>query len=141
MRGNRKIGSRINMRTVIIGGILLLVAVGVFNIFSMVITTVFSPKTTEILGANSEVSAKPKPLPTDIVKGKNVTHEGEKYCVPGKKVLSMLENTYEGEGKRVFLTFDDGPSPNTVKVLDILDKEDVKGTFFVLGQRLEDDKS
>lgn len=39
--------------------------------------------------------------------------------------------------KRVYLTFDDGPSSNTSKILDILNENDVKGTFFVVG-RLSD---
>lgn len=34
--------------------------------------------------------------------------------------------------KRVFLTFDDGPSANTKKIIEILKKYDVKGTFFVI---------
>ena len=42
-----------------------------------------------------------------------------------------------GEGKKVYLTFDDGPGPNTKKILDILKKQDVKGTFFVTGKRDE----
>lgn len=39
------------------------------------------------------------------------------------------------DGKKVvYLTFDDGPSPtNTPGVLDVLDKYNVKATFFVLG--------
>ena len=37
------------------------------------------------------------------------------------------------EEKVVYLTFDDGPSANTEKVLDILKKENVKATFFVTG--------
>ena len=39
--------------------------------------------------------------------------------------------------KRVYLTFDDGPSSNTSKILDVLDEYDVKATFFVVG-RLSD---
>lgn len=35
--------------------------------------------------------------------------------------------------KIVYLTFDDGPSTVTAKVLDILQREKVKATFFVLG--------
>ena len=35
----------------------------------------------------------------------------------------------------IYLTFDDGPSNNTLAILDILDKYDVKATFFVLGPR------
>lgn len=34
--------------------------------------------------------------------------------------------------KRIFLTFDDGPSANTNKIIEILKKEKVKATFFVI---------
>lgn len=37
--------------------------------------------------------------------------------------------------KTVYLTFDDGPSSLTPKVLDILDKHQIKATFFVLGKQ------
>ncbi|MBD1212252.1 MAG: polysaccharide deacetylase family protein [Dolichospermum circinale Clear-D4] len=42
-------------------------------------------------------------------------------------------------GKKVIaLTFDDGPWPNsTAKVLDILQKNRIKGTFFVVGQNVK----
>lgn len=40
--------------------------------------------------------------------------------------------TEEQEGV-CYLTFDDGPSDNTLKVLDVLDSYGVKGTFFVVG--------
>lgn len=36
------------------------------------------------------------------------------------------------EGKTVYLTFDDGPSPVTPKILATLDKYNVKATFFVI---------
>ncbi|GFI46836.1 bifunctional xylanase/deacetylase [Lachnospiraceae bacterium] len=36
--------------------------------------------------------------------------------------------------KTVYLTFDDGPSRNTDKILDILKEYDVKATFFVVGK-------
>lgn len=40
-------------------------------------------------------------------------------------------------GKRVALTFDDGPHPkNTLKIIDVLDKYDAKATFFMLGNRV-----
>lgn len=31
--------------------------------------------------------------------------------------------------QKVYLTFDDGPSPNTTRILDILDQYGVKATF------------
>lgn len=40
----------------------------------------------------------------------------------------------DGTGeKTVYLTFDDGPSKNTQRVLDVLDRYGVKATFFVTG--------
>ncbi len=38
--------------------------------------------------------------------------------------------------KVVFLTFDDGPSRNTVKILDTLAEYKAKATFFVIGENL-----
>lgn len=40
----------------------------------------------------------------------------------------------EGTGKKVYLTFDDGPSKETEKILDILKKRQVKATFFSIGR-------
>ncbi len=43
----------------------------------------------------------------------------------------------ESEEKQVYLTFDDGPSTKvTPRVLDILEEENVKATFFVVGDRI-----
>jgi peptidoglycan/xylan/chitin deacetylase (PgdA/CDA1 family) len=45
------------------------------------------------------------------------------------------EETGQGEypdEKKVYLTFDDGPSVNTQQILDILDYYDVKATFFTI---------
>ncbi len=39
--------------------------------------------------------------------------------------------------KFAYLTFDDGPSANTEKILDILKQHDVKATFFVIGSETE----
>ena len=69
-----------------------------------------------------------------------VSHEGKKYSYDAKKVADKLSKyDYTNDGKKiVFLTFDDGTSKtNTPKVLDILKKEDVKATFFLTGQNIE----
>ena len=39
--------------------------------------------------------------------------------------------------KRIYLTFDDGPSQSTDEILDILKEYDVKATFFVVGKKDE----
>lgn len=42
------------------------------------------------------------------------------------------------EDKKIALTFDDGPYPDTTdKILDLLKKYDAKATFFVLGNKVE----
>lgn len=40
-------------------------------------------------------------------------------------------------GKRIAITFDDGPVPNTNAVLDVLDQYQVKATFFCIGKNIE----
>ncbi|HCU32538.1 MAG: polysaccharide deacetylase [Oscillospiraceae bacterium] len=40
------------------------------------------------------------------------------------------------EGKVVYYTFDDGPSQNTIAILDTLKEKGVKATFFVTGQEV-----
>ncbi|EJT6494861.1 polysaccharide deacetylase [Clostridium perfringens] len=80
-----------------------------------------------------------KPNPDDVMPGMNITYEADKYAVDAKDVQSMANDTYKGEGKYVFLTFDDGPSNSTEKILNILKDKDVHGTFFVLGSSIEKD--
>ena len=50
--------------------------------------------------------------------------------------MQAIENIYNSEEKRVFLTFDDGPTMSvTPYILDLLKQENIKATFFVLGNR------
>ena len=53
--------------------------------------------------------------------------------------LEMINHIYaHKEEKKVFLTFDDGPTSNiTPQILDILKRYNVKATFFVLGKQVE----
>lgn len=48
----------------------------------------------------------------------------------------IVSDTEDGI-RKVYLTFDDGPSSNTGKILDILAEYDVKATFFVVGKEEE----
>lgn len=48
-----------------------------------------------------------------------------------------IKHIYSSENKRVFLTFDDGPSDNTNDILNILNEKNIKATFFVLGMQVE----
>lgn len=45
------------------------------------------------------------------------------------------------EGERVcYLTFDDGPSENTEKILDLLKEHQIRATFFVIGEELTQER-
>ena len=45
------------------------------------------------------------------------------------------ENLPEPNGKTIYLTFDDGPTPYTQRLLDILEAYNVKATFFVVSNK------
>lgn len=51
---------------------------------------------------------------------------------------TFAEEEQEAEDvRKVYLTFDDGPSDNTARILDILAEYEVKATFFVVGKEGE----
>ena len=53
-------------------------------------------------------------------------------------ITQALENATNARDKMVALTFDDGPHPaHTDLILNILEKYNVKATFFVIGQNAE----
>ena len=60
---------------------------------------------------------------------KQISEEEKKYYATIKKLEDKIL-AKESDKKIAYLTFDDGPYYNTYKVLDILDKYDVKATFF-----------
>ena len=84
----------------------------------------------------------------EAVKKENSTtfYESESFSevseVADIMAVAELEDTYEWNGRedstadirRVYLTFDDGPSANTDRILDILAQYGVKATFFVVGK-------
>lgn len=51
--------------------------------------------------------------------------------------IAQITNLTKGKEKVAYLTFDDGPSLVTPKILDILSKENIKASFFVIGKSVE----
>jgi peptidoglycan/xylan/chitin deacetylase (PgdA/CDA1 family) len=51
--------------------------------------------------------------------------------------VEIEEEIKPDPGKKVFLTFDDGPSALTPEILKILDESKVKATFFTIGKSVE----
>lgn len=70
-----------------------------------------------------------------------VTVLGILCLAKGVVAWEIWENKVEDEQpsrkKVAYLTFDDGPSSLTKDYLDILKKENVKATFFLIGQQIE----
>ncbi|RAU97132.1 polysaccharide deacetylase [Paenibacillus sp. YN15] len=67
--------------------------------------------------------------------------QAEAYAIlaGGSRIRAEREYTVPDQ-PTVYLTFDDGPSKYTEQVLDILQKEEIKATFFVVGQLVPDRK-
>lgn len=66
--------------------------------------------------------------------------EAEKIIIPQltDEGRNRISNIYKSDEKVVYLTFDDGPSPNiTPQILETLNKYNIKATFFLLGQNVE----
>lgn len=87
---------------------------------------------------NMEASESDLPTLTDgLGERMDVVFAAETSAGDGKEIEETEAVT---EKKKVYLTFDDGPSTNTNRILDTLDQYYVKATFFVVGQRDEASK-
>ena len=75
----------------------------------------------------------------ELIKNRTVKKEGKKYIYDAAKVSAILNYKEKKDDHKIaFLTFDDGPSTTvTPKILDILKKNNVKATFFLLGENIE----
>ena len=63
---------------------------------------------------------------------------GKKIPVVNPNAVELCKETQSSKEKNIYLTFDDGPSPNiTPQILKILKQYNVPATFFVLGSRVE----
>lgn len=54
--------------------------------------------------------------------------------------VEMTNSTQVTQQKICYLTFDDGPSNHTEKILDILAEYDAKATFFIIGEELREER-
>jgi len=77
----------------------------------------------------------PKPESTENPDGGQTPPNGEQNPDGPNIDLPTGGTTIEPNGKTIYLTFDDGPGPQTGKLLDILAKYNVKVTFFVVGTK------
>lgn len=67
------------------------------------------------------------------------SRQTEEFANLGKKAeVEGADGDEASQTTKVYLTFDDGPSSNTAKILDLLQEYDVKATFFVTGKEQEE---
>lgn len=64
------------------------------------------------------------------------------FSILDEKAIALEEepDLLVQQEKIVYLTFDDGPTVVTKKILEVLKEEEVTGTFFVIGQLVEQNK-
>lgn len=91
---------------------------------------------------NEKIVAQYNAKMVNIVKKEQEEKKEKKPKLPiySENAKNRMANIYtsEGEEKEVYLTFDDGPSSNiTPQILEILQREEIKATFFILGSRAE----
>ncbi|MCR4797659.1 MAG: polysaccharide deacetylase [Lachnospiraceae bacterium] len=94
-----------------------------------------------VISLKKQLNEVSKRLDEKIVAPQNLYDDGDRDA---EALLSYNATAEEnlaqaGDTLKVYLTFDDGPSDNSDKILDILDDYNVKATFFVVGK--EDDAS
>lgn len=72
-----------------------------------------------------------------------IEKENKKFNSLNSEELEKLSNIYKhSDVKRVFLTFDDGPTNAvTPYILNLLKEENIKANFFVLGTKVEENPS
>lgn len=74
----------------------------------------------------------------EIKEGPSREDAEKEYPVIKSEGIAKIKDIYNSTYKRVYLTFDDGPSKTvTTQILSILDNYNVKATFFVLGSRVD----
>ncbi len=87
-------------------------------------------------GNTSELQIVDRDITENVLEDTSSTEEISKEAVEKESVLSSKElvKPLNLNGKKVYITFDDGPSSCTGEILDILKEKDVQATFFVVGK-------
>lgn len=85
-------------------------------------------KLTEVVAQQrQDIEAKMEDPASDVIINEL---KNEVQLEEGQQEESSENDLYQ----KIYLTFDDGPSQNTSRILDILDEYEVKATFFVIGK-------
>lgn len=116
---------------------IILASIAALIIIPVITSVILGIRVFQLSGRVKELEAllEMKEEVTDEVTGIFTTESVEESSRDTLETLQIKEEentqTYQ---KKVYLTFDDGPSRNTDRILDILKEYDVKATFFVVGK-------
>ena len=84
---------------------------------------------------NQQISRKEEVVDSDKNLVKQAEISGDSGTAEKNEKFSFIEDIADDEDvRKVYLTFDDGPSANTEQILNILDQYQLKATFFVVGK-------
>lgn len=92
--------------------------------------------TLTIDSSNLDISKEGNYVITYLAKDRS-SNISKETCIVSVVANKKIGTFNQSKEKIVYLTFDDGPSKNTTKVLDVLDKYNAKATFFVTGTNEE----
>ncbi len=108
---------------------LVLLTVKVFSLQKQVnrITEVVESTIRENSGGKQDIST------SETDTGNAKTHPETETTYKVQNGMSEENRYQEGDSRKVYLTFDDGPGEKTGEILDILKENGVKATFFVVG--------
>jgi peptidoglycan/xylan/chitin deacetylase (PgdA/CDA1 family) len=107
---------------------------GLCVLFSMAFTMATSLAHTEVVRPTIEVSTLPTTMALDIANSDAVYISPAEQKAAVKRVIKSKQPLFCGGTKKyAALTFDDGPSTTTPKLIKLLKDEGIPATFFTLG--------
>ena len=118
----------------VIISIVLILALSAFSVFEFINAKNLSSELTQMQQQNSSLTSD-----LNALQSQNQTLQ-DQYNALQESVASQSaspanpetsQQSQENQGKVAYLTFDDGPSSLTPKLLDVLQENDVKASFFV----------
>lgn len=97
-------------------------------VFALAIGMIF-----KILKDDGSSSSAPSSSDISSVSSTDQDHDSQSSDISSDLSSTTSSSVTPTSAKMCYLTFDDGPSDNTPKILDILDQYGIKATFFVIG--------
>lgn len=133
-----------NKKKIILIVIFALLFIAAFSILGIKLAEDYNKKIIEAKNGKNNIQTKntiskeENIINENVTINENVEKSNNKLPVYSEEAKNKLKNLYTTNEKIAYLTFDDGPSKTvTPQILDLLKKENIKATFFVLGLRVK----